>query len=252
MNVRDKQKNIEYFDEFVEFDRGAADKRFADVETFPNLDGRPGRASSLVSYCFKVCVLRFGRGDEIGAIRADVWRWVEAMEIYARIVAAMPVEPASVKLMYTRVQLDTVYDAQTLLAFAVALKFDTTEIKRVLNAIGHAGEDALIDEAAKTLGDSTRKVAANSKFPKVYAGLVDVWRCAPAERASKLNDFMGKWKRNIKPIYWSNSLEGAEGAYFGYWAFDVALAVMLLGIDDTALKSNPHYPADLVAWARTR
>ena len=48
----------------------------------------------------------------------------------------------------------------------------------------------------------------------------------------------------------SNSLKGAEGAYFGYWCFDIALAVMLLDIPDAALKKSAYYPADLVDAAQ--
>lgn len=201
-------------------------------------------------HCVQRCIFRYSRGDDVRALKSDVLQWVEAMEMNARVVAAIPAEPATFKLMYTRLELDNVYDALTMLAFAVALKFTATEMQRVLDAIGRRSEDALIDEAAKVLGDRTRTVAAASKFPKVYAGLLDVWRSAPEARAAKLSKFMEQWKRNIKPIYWSNSLEGAEGAYFGYWAFDVALAAMVLGIDDTALRTNPYYPADLVDAAR--
>ncbi|MBD9354554.1 DUF1911 domain-containing protein [Methylomonas sp. EbA] len=50
----------------------------------------------------------------------------------------------------------------------------------------------------------------------------------------------------MKPIYWHDSHEGAEGAYFGYWCFEAALVAMLFDIDDTAIAANPHYPADLV------
>lgn len=148
--------------------------------------------------------------------------------------------------------LDTVYDALTMMGFAKALHFKPEEIKRLINAIGHAGEDALIDEAARALGDAQRLVAEACKFPKVYDPLLEVWRCAPEERPAKLLAFSKVWKKKIKPIYWSDSLNGADGAYFGYWCFDVALAAIVLGLDDEKLRGNPYYPKDLVDAAKVK
>jgi len=152
--------------------------------------------------------------------------------------------------MYQRVTLDTVYDALTMMAFAKAMHFNPEEMKRLINAIGHPGEDALIDEAARALGDTKRPVAEFCKFPKVYDPLLEVWRCDPSERPAKLLAFSKVWKKKIKPIYWSDSLNGAEGAYFGYWCFDVALAAIALNIEDSSLRENPYYPGDLVDAAR--
>ncbi|AVS76955.1 hypothetical protein C8234_02010, partial [Paracidovorax avenae] len=90
------------------------------------------------------------------------------------------------------------------------------------------------------------------KFPKVYDPLLEVWRCDPAERPAKLLAFSKVWKKKIKPIYWSDSLNGADGAYFGYWCFDVALAAIALDIPDDALRDNPYYPKDLVDAARSK
>ncbi|WP_238554154.1 PoNe immunity protein domain-containing protein [Comamonas thiooxydans] len=38
----------------------------------------------------------------------------------------------------------------------------------------------------------------------------------------------------------------------GYWALEVAALAVLYGWDDSALRSSPHYPADLVDYARGR
>ena len=115
----------------------------------------------------------------------------------------------------------------------------------------HAVSDTLrIPLAARALGDAGRPVAAVCKYPKVYAPLLDVWRSAPEHRPDTLLAFAKQWKRKIKPIYWSQTLEGAEGAYFGYWCFDLALAAIVLNIPDEALRDNPYYPADLVDAAR--
>nr|WP_275585133.1 PoNe immunity protein domain-containing protein [Stenotrophomonas maltophilia] len=37
---------------------------------------------------------------------------------------------------------------------------------------------------------------------------------------------------------------------WGYWALEVAALVVLYGGEDAALRTCPHYPSDLVDFAR--
>ena len=99
-------------------------------------------------------------------------------------------------------------------------------------------------------GQCESPVASECAFPRVYAPLLEVWRSAVDLREARLREYAASWKKKISPIYWSNSLKGAEGAYFGYWCFDIALAVMLLDIPDAALRKSAYYPADWVDAAR--
>ncbi|WP_375577200.1 PoNe immunity protein domain-containing protein [Paracidovorax oryzae] len=252
MSSRDKNKDAAYFDELAEFYQGVIDRDMARVESFDRPEGRFGMAHNLSKKSLELCIIKYGRGDEISSITPSVWQWVKAQEIHARVMAAASPEHRKIKEMYEKITLDTVYNALTILAFAKALKFQSGELKRVINAIGHAGEDALIDEAARGLGDAGRSVAGACLYPKVYDPLLEVWRCDPSERSAKLLAFAKVWKKKIKPIYWSDSLNEAEGAYFGYWCFDIALTGIVLGIPDEALRDNPHYPKDLVDAARSK
>ncbi len=250
MAQRDANKNAAYLDELAEFYQGVIDRDMARVESFDRPEGRFGMAHNLSKKSLELCVIKYGRGDELSSITPSVWQWVKAQEIHARVMAAASPEHRKIKDMYEKVTLDTVYNALTIMAFAKALKFQPDELKRVIDAIGHAGEDALIDEAARALGNVGRSVAGACLYPKVCDPLLEVWRCDPSERSAKLLAFAKVWKKKIKPIYWSDSLNGEDGAYFGYWCFDVALAAIALDIPDEALRDNPYYPRDLVDAAR--
>ena len=91
-----------------------------------------------------------------------------------------------------------------------------------------------------------RPVASECVFPEVYAPPLEVWCSAANQREARFRGYAASWKNIISPIYWTDSLKEANGAYFGYWCFDIALTVMLLDIPDTALKKRAYYPADLV------
>ncbi|MCL2871787.1 MAG: PoNi-like cognate immunity protein [Betaproteobacteria bacterium] len=249
--MRDANKDESYFSKLIEFRKGYIIRNGLDnIKSLSRDEGKALAASDLPNSIIKLMVLKYGRGDSIDSICPDLWRWVEAKEFQAQVNNALPADKKDIRDMYERITLHVLYDALTIFAFAAALRLNATEMMRVINAIRHPGEDALIDEAARALGDVNRPIAGACKFPKVYALLLEVWRSPAEQRAEKLQTFGQQWKRKISPIYWSNSLEGAEGAYFGYWCFDIALAAIVLNIDDHGLRSNPYYPADLVDYAR--
>jgi len=39
-----------------------------------------------------------------------------------------------------------------------------------------------------------------------------------------------------------------EPGYYGFWSFDTAALAKILGLDDSALKNNNHYPYDLAHY----
>lgn len=248
--TRDKQKPDEYFTKWIDFTLGSLERRSGEIESLPYIPGRLGAAHNLILYALQLVVYQYSRGDSLEDIRPNIWRWVEMRELQAKVHAATPAAFRKELIMYQRVTLDTVYDALTMMAFAKALHFSSNEVGRLTNAIGHPGEDALIDEAARKLGDVGRQVSATSKFQKVYGSLLDIWKSEPTARADGLVKFGKSWKKKLRPIYWSDNLNGGDGAYFGYWAFEIALSVILLDIEDKALRANPYYPTDLVDAAR--
>ena len=247
--TRDKNKDVVYFDKYIGLIDAAIEKRLADVETFPNIEGRIGRAFTLVNDAFISCIYRFSRGDRLEEMRGSILLWIQAKEIQKRVMANSPIEFKKTCDLYARITLDTVYDALTMMAFSVALHFTPEETRRLLDAIGHASKDALMDEAARALGNVNRLWPANAHF---RGSMRRCWKSS-ARRLICVKRGCGNAPpagKKISPIYWSNSLKGAEGAYFGYWCFDIALAVMLLDIPDTTLRKSAYYPADLVdaAW----
>jgi len=54
---------------------------------------------------------------------------------------------------------------------------------------------------------------------------------------------MGKeWFKGHYDFGWRNAHK--EPGYYGFWSFDTAALAKILGLDDSALKDNNHYPYD--------
>ena len=252
--LRDPNRDEAYFSQHIAFVQRAIDEKLRIVDAFEPLEGRASKAHSLCRDCLQVLVMRYGRGDDLDGMQPVVMQWVQARQVFARAVASLPPDAQRVRAMWSKLGLSDVYDGLTVMAFALALRLPQADLTAVVAAVGHAGEDALLDLGARALSGSPAGVltelATYLAYPKPYTGLLAVWQAPADVRAATLADCAKVWKQKMRAIYWSGSLQGADGAYFGHWCFDIALAAIALNIDDRALRGNLHYPSGLVDQAR--
>lgn len=75
----------------------------------------------------------------------------------------------------------------------------------------------------------------------------------PEGRTTELNAYCLAWYRAMEEAPWHDShlrIDGNDGDYFGYWAFEAGAIALLYDIDDSSIK-HMVYPKDLVAWSRS-
>jgi hypothetical protein len=247
--IRDFLFSGVYFDQWICFSEKAIKEDKIRVSSIARPDGRARCAYRLIDKAFRQLERRYSRGDAIAAMQDSVRQMAELLQLKQSTLASVQLEK-DVRAMYERLDLNALYESLTLLAFVVSLRYPQEDLLRVLALIGHAGEDALLDQVARACGDTTREMAAHSKFPKVYDALVEVI-VAPAEkRPVLLKKYVEGWYKRMKPISWHGNHEAAEGAYFGYWSFEAALVAMLFDVDDSAFAEHPNYPGDLMRHVR--
>lgn len=54
------------------------------------------------------------------------------------------------------------------------------------------------------------------------------------------------WYKKHKDAGWYNSHKSKHDSYFGYWSFETAVIVKIMGIDDSSFRDCKYYPKDLV------
>ncbi|WP_081779669.1 PoNe immunity protein domain-containing protein [Pseudobutyrivibrio sp. MD2005] len=70
-----------------------------------------------------------------------------------------------------------------------------------------------------------------------------VVEAAPEERITILNEYLEKkWYKSNRQQYWYDSHKSANNTYFGYWSFESAAVMKILGEDDSLLKDQKYYP----------
>ncbi len=69
-------------------------------------------------------------------------------------------------------------------------------------------------------------------------------------KAEKLvKEFIAKdWYKEHRNTGWYNNHKSIHNTYFGYWSFETAAVVKIMGLDDTSFKDCIYYPYDLVHW----
>ncbi len=60
-----------------------------------------------------------------------------------------------------------------------------------------------------------------------------------------LKEELGLWYEQHSDAYWYNAHESKNNTYCGYWCFEIAALVQILGLDDTSLRDNQYYPQDI-------
>ncbi len=85
-------------------------------------------------------------------------------------------------------------------------------------------------------------------IPQVFATLrlaIEQQNKKEAERLIKL--FLEKeWYKNHKDAGWYNTHKSKHNVYVGYWCFESAAVVKIMGLDDSSFRDNKYYPKDIL------
>jgi len=109
------------------------------------------------------------------------------------------------------------------------------------------GRDALL----VALASADPEVEGTSLWPQTYAPLVTALGASRGHAAEDVRAFLQSRLRTSAGASWAGTLQDAQRhpedlRYHGYWSFEAAAVVKLLGIDESSFKDAPYYPAGLV------
>ncbi|UZA70722.1 PoNi-like cognate immunity protein [Pseudomonas viridiflava] len=120
---------------------------------------------------------------------------------------------------------------------------------KLLDGAGYSGEDTLYEDLLRKLLPGREDV--DEWYHDVYTPLIHAIYADEKEEASQLLEmFCKQWYPSFEQAPWHDShLDGDEGSYVGYWAFEAGAIAFLYGIDDSKID-HMVYPKDLVEHAR--
>lgn len=180
-----------------------------------------------------------------GASRDDMLETYERLlPAHERLVEVSGQVPSRLALRDVGARRDVYDTALGTMSWAVLLDLTPPS----LDLWQRGDEDALLLRVARH--DRTDDVAL--LWPKTFGPLMDAMLSRPAGAGPALEAFLRNWLRTSRRSSWWGSLQEAQrnpedAAYHGYWAFEAAAVVELLGLDDSSFRDAPYYPADLVS-----
>jgi hypothetical protein len=197
-------------------------------------------------------VLLYSGGESLDVVRVAVPPLLDAIDDHLNNPGAV-VE--SIELATQTYYVDALW----LLSLVKLLGLGDEQVARVADfyAIDEANDGA--DELFETLLEKLDR----KSFPAdgvihsdPYQLLLDCIRGKPVDRPALMTKFLKRWFKGQKECDWWGSHTPRKGTnvldtgFVGYWAFEAALVTYLWDIDDSSYRDLPHYPKDLIDYAR--
>lgn len=241
-----------YFDAFIQFCNDGISRlsgKFHAVGT--DLEKRSLLSDSIADFYYERLSLRYTAGTPLEELRTELTGVIEAYEHYQKALAAYEGRPSISPLGLD--QLGDYERAMQLIGLCYLLHRRDL-LPRIAQMIdpGYVGEDTLYEDllayALPGRVDLDEWYHEKPYTPLVHA----LYEADNDEATNKLDDYLKHWYPAFKYVPWHDGhlrIDGTDGDYFGYWAFEAGAVALLCDIDDSRI-SHMVYPKDLVAWAR--
>ncbi|HDR8271889.1 MULTISPECIES: PoNe immunity protein domain-containing protein [Bacillus] len=138
-----------------------------------------------------------------------------------------------------------------MISLGILLETDKKNIERLKKIVDTKNmNDAVIDFllCASDIGYTkmTNRYYKENPYAKTRE-IIELAQTDKKEASKRLQTYMEKeWFKGHYDYEWKNAHK--EPGYVGYWSFETAAIVKILGLDDTSLKDNNHYPYDLAHY----
>jgi len=138
-----------------------------------------------------------------------------------------------------------------MISLGILLETDKRNLERLKKIVEKENmNDAVIDFllCASDIGYTkvTNRYYKENPYAKTRE-IIELAQTDKKEASKRLQTYMEKeWFKGHYDYEWKNAHK--EPGYVGYWSFETAAIVKILGLDDTSLKGNNHYPYDLAHY----
>lgn len=158
--------------------------------------------------------------------------------------------------LYEQYTLSNYDEMLWMISLGYLLDIDEEEFKKLVSIIDRdAVKDYLLEFIIRAKIKDREQIIEESysKFfgiPKTFDKLRRAIKEEDKTNAQKLiEDFILKdWYKNHKDAGWYDSHKSSHDTYFGYWSFETAAVVKIMGLDDSSFKEALYYPHDLTSF----
>lgn len=236
--LRDKTKNIDYFDRFIQLKK----QEYSEYSRKNKQVSEYSKASILSDTCYELFSASYSRGDQLSKVKKWFISYVKYEVEMHRCTLETDVKPWQT---YSKNFLERATDLGLCILIDLPDELEARFVKQI-DAL--EGDDPIWNKMVEYIGYAPAAEAEELVLQNLY---VDLWACFTEDtdkRAENLESFVKKWYRQCARHQDARTgLHNIKEAdyYHGYWCFEAAAVAKMLDIDDSALKDHPHYPYDM-------
>jgi Domain of unknown function (DUF1911)/Domain of unknown function (DUF1910) len=201
---------------------------------------------------FDLVILLYSGGEDVASLAPALEKAIEATQEH------LDDDHAVMDEFDLAIQ-DSYVNALWLLSLTKLLGLGDDQIERVANFYAadetNDGADELFELILAKLGRKSFE-AEGLIHEDPYQLLLDCIKAEPEQRPALMTKFLKRWFKGQKECdWWGSHINRTSDpvlktGFFGYWAFEAALVTYLWDIDDSTYRDLPHYPKDLIDYAR--
>jgi hypothetical protein len=216
-----------------------------------DLDDHRRLTRAIASETYEKFSIRYTAGEPIEQLRSELTGVIEAYERYQRALGEHEGMPKIAP--FTFAELYHYERCMQLIGLCYLLhRRDLLPRIAALQDPAYAGDDTLYEDLLAYEMDGRFDVDEwHHDVP--YRNLINcLYGETEAYQLAELQIYLPAWYPAFQYAPWHDGhlrINGTEGDYFGYWAFEAGAVAYLLDLDDSTI-THMVYPKDLVAWAR--
>lgn len=249
--LRDTLKDKNYYNDRVNFRADCIKEDLDDLKNDSTLtvNSKMKFSFDLISDTMYLLHQKYSRGDDLDELKPHLLEALEYRQWQKDYADALPDNEQVTRIGWEEIREDYLENFLKWLSFAYCLDMGQDYYQKMLDLIANQGLDALFDNIAVKMGDTTREVAQSTLFKKRFGKLYKVVEGSPEQRPALVKTYLDAWyKLEGSPDYHLMDTD----AYIGYWCWEAALVVKLYNIDDSSFIDHEYYPKDLVHWQESQ
>jgi hypothetical protein len=131
-----------------------------------------------------------------------------------------------------------------MLSLGVLLEISDADFKKIVTVVDNSGQKDFLYDTIISSKLMDRKINSEILYAKEFGFLKKLME---SKDITELEIYLNKnWYKKMKLTYWFDNDKNKNDVFFGYWSFESAVIVKILGLNGTLLKEQPYYPYDLV------
>lgn len=216
--MRDKRKDKEYYSAYLDYQYSRIEKKAVKLRESEG-DKRQRVLVSLTGY-------------EIDLLKAEFSYGASKENLKTLLIRAMSIVSENANVTFD--------DLLTLLSFAVMVEAGTDAKKLIAANRDAIGKDRLLYYLASYIEKGKGDWNQNLPLMKEYEPLNSVFESKDKETA--LKEYLSKWYNSHSEYAWYNSHLRDTDTYCGYWSFEAAALVKILGLNLETVKNYEYFP----------